>query len=385
MFQRQVKLSQSQSFFLFGARGVGKSTLLSQRFHAHERVHWIDLLKEENESRYLRSPDRLIHDVKAFKPKPDWIIIDEVQKVPKLLDIVHHLIETTKLNFVLTGSSARKLRRSSANLLAGRAFVYHLFPLTHLELGETFDLETVLNTGSLPRLFSLPVNDRSEFLRAYAQTYLREEILQEQLVRNGASFKDFLEIAALECGQSLNYSKLARDVGVDSKTIQTFFEILEDTLVGFRVPAFHRSVRKSQKSRPKFYIFDLGVKKAMEQSLDAKIIARTSAFGRAFEHFIVCEIQRLNEYFRKDFRLSHYQSTQGGEVDLILSKGRKILAIEIKSAATLDEVEVRRFSRVSAALKPSAKYLVSLDPTPTEIEDVRCLPWRQFMREVLID
>ena len=121
----------------------------------------------------------------------------------------------------------------------------------------------------------------------------------------------------------------------------------------------------------------------MERSLDAKITAQTSAFGRAFEHFIVCEIQRLNEYFRRDFRLSHYQSTQGGEVDLILSKGRKVLAVEIKSATRLDEVEIRRFSRVSEALKPSVKYLVSRDPTPSEVEDVRCLPWQEFMREVM--
>lgn len=383
MFPRIPKLSESHSFFLFGARGVGKSTLLLQRYR--EGVHRIDLLSEESETRYFKNPDRMRDDLLALKTRPKWIFIDEVQKIPKLLDVVHHLIETQKMRFILTGSSARKLRRYSANLLAGRAFVYNLFPLTHLELETEFDLQMVLNYGSLPHVFALNEADRAEFLRSYAQTYLREEILQEQLVRNGAAFRDFLEIAAQENGMSLNYSKLGRDLGIDSKTVQTFFEILEDTLLGFRVPSFHRSVRKSQKAQPKFYIFDLGVKKAMERSLDSRITPQTSVFGRAFEHFIFCEIFRLNEYFRKDFRISHYQSTQGGEIDLILSKGRVVIAIEIKSSTRIDEVEVRRFSRIASALKPKAKYLLSLDPTNCRLDDVQCLPWQTFMREVFCE
>lgn len=376
MIHRILKPSNSQSFFIFGARGTGKSTYLKKQFG--NDFHYINLLEDKWESRYYSNPDLLESDLAAIKPAPKWVVIDEVQKIPKILDIVHNLIENQNYKFVLTGSSARKLKRGSANLLAGRAFNYEMFPFTCWELGEKFDLEFVLRWGALPKVFSLTETDRAEYLRSYCQTYLKEEILQEQIVRNGGAFRDFLEIAAQENGKSLNFSKIARDVDVDVKTIQSFFQILEDTLIGFYLPAFHHSKRKSVKLQPKFYIFDLGIKKAMERSLQQDVVEGTTVYGQAFEHFIISEVYRLNSYMRWDFSLSQYQTSAGGELDLILTRGRKTIAIEIKSATSIDPVEVRKVKRVAEGLSANKVIYVSRDPVASEVDGVTCLHWKDF-------
>ena len=381
MFHRITKFSKSQSFFVFGARGTGKSTLLKERFL--KNAHYIDLLKDEWESRYIAKPDRLIEDIEGLKQKPEWVIIDEVQKIPKLLDVVHHLIESKKIKFILTGSSARKLKRGSGNLLAGRAFFYQLFPLTYRELEGVFDLQFVLDWGSLPHIYSFEdESDRIEYLRSYAQTYLKEEILQEQIVRNGVAFRQFLEVAAQENGMTLNFSKIARDVGVDYKTAQAFFQILEDTLVGFFLQAYSKSVRKSVKLQPKFYLFDCGIKKALDLTLKQSLVPKTNAYGRAFEHFIVLECFRLNQYTASDYKLSHYQTTAGGEIDLVLSRDKQVIAIEIKSSDKIDLVEVKKMSRVAEALKASKLFYVSQDKTRSKIGNVQCLYWKDFLEEI---
>lgn len=378
MVHRIIKPSKSQSFFIFGARGSGKSTYLKKQFS--DLFHYINLLEDKWESRYASKPDLLKNDLLAIRPKPQWVVIDEVQKVPKLLDTVHDLIESDNFKFILTGSSARKLKRGAANLLAGRAFNYEMFPFTHVELQEKFDLDFVLQWGALPKVFSLNEEDRSEYLRSYCQTYLKEEILQEQIVRNGAAFRNFLEVAAQENGKSLNFSKIARDIDVDTKTAQSFFQILEDTLVGFYLPAFHRSKRKSVKLQPKFYIFDLGIKKAMEKSLQQKVLPGTSVYGTAFEHFVICETFRLNSYWRLDYGLSHYQTSAGGEIDLILHRGRKTIAVEIKSTDSVDPVEVRKVARVAEGVNCSAIYYISRDPVDTLIEGIHCVSWQTFFK-----
>jgi predicted AAA+ superfamily ATPase len=190
----------------------------------------------------------------------------------------------------LTSSSARKLKRGSANLLAGRAFTYKLFPLTHLELAKQFDLNQALTYGTLPKLLEYEDNnDKVEFLRSYTQTYLREEIQIEQLVRRLNPFRDFLELAAQNNGEILNYTKISRDIGVDHKTVANYYQILEDTLVGFYLPPFHKSVRKRQLESPKFYLFDTGVKRALERSFNIPLNKRSYAYGKAFEHFVILE------------------------------------------------------------------------------------------------
>lgn len=377
MFLRQLKPSPRESFFIFGARGTGKSTFLRSEWK--QQHHYLSFLEDRWERRYSDQPDLLKADLLALNPRPTWVVIDEVQKVPKILDIVHDLIETESLRFVLTGSSARKLKKSHANLLAGRAFQYEMFPLTARELGDRFDLDEVLAWGSLPKLYSLDPADRAEYLRSYCQTYLREEILQEQIVRNGGAFRNFLEIAAQENGNALNFAKIAQGVGVDPKTVVTFFDILEDTLVGKTLPAYDRSARRSAGKRPKFYLFDLGIKRALEGSLDERLRPKTSSYGKAFEHFVVSEVIRLNSYSRKDYRLFHYQTNAGGEIDLVLKKGRSVLSVEIKSTRQVDLKEVAAFRRVSEGIDPTECFYVSQDPTPSRVEGVECLPWSGFL------
>ncbi len=380
MIHRLLSPSSARSFFVFGARGTGKSTFIK---HQWDQSHYyVNLLLDRWETRYSRSPDSLISDIEALKPKPKWVVIDEIQKVPKLLDIVHEMIESKKIKFALTGSSARKLKRGAANLLAGRAFQYELFPLTHRELKDKFNLESVLNWGSLPNVFELSSADRIEYLNSYTRTYLKEEILQEQIVRKSIIFSRFLEIAAQENGKSLNFAKIARDIGSDIKTVQSYFQVLEDTLIGMLIPAYNRSARKSVKHRPKFYIFDLGIKKAMEGSLDAPLTKRTSAYGMAFEHFCINEMIRLNSYSRSGYTFSHYQTTAGGEIDLILTKGKTIYSIEIKSSEAIDRVEVNKLERVAEALSPTRIFYLSQDKTSSKIGKVECMHWQSFMKQI---
>ena len=258
VFRRLLQIPRRHSFFLFGARGTGKTTWIREAF-GPDAALYLDLLDPETEDLYRRTPGRLEQQVRALPGSVEWILIDEVQRAPRLLDVAHRLIESTGKRFVLTGSSARKLRRGASNLLAGRAFVYSLYPLTVPELQDSFVLDDALRWGTLPGLFSLDADeDRRAYLRAYALTYLKEEIVAEQIVRRLDPFRQFLEVAAQSNGAIVNYANIARDVGADPKTVITYFSILEDTLVGFLLPAFHRSIRKQQRVNPKFYFFDTG-------------------------------------------------------------------------------------------------------------------------------
>src|SRR5690606_7834379 len=229
-------------------------------------------------------------------PSITTVVIDEVQKIPKLLDVVHRKIDESKragrsLRFILTGSSARKLRRGAANLLAGRADVYALFPLTAEELGESFSLEDALAFGTLPSLLDRDTTaSKNRYLEAYARTYLKEEIWNEHLVRKLDPFAQLLEIAAQMNGRVLNFASIGRDAGVDTKTVQSYFQILEDTLLGFFLPPYHASERKRETTNPKFYFFDTGVKRALERMLTVPVLPRTYAYGEAFEHWVILEI-----------------------------------------------------------------------------------------------
>ncbi len=381
MFLRYVKLTKLHSFFLFGLRGSGKSTLIRKQFKSAKSLY-IDLLESQTESRYAKNPDLLISDIKA-KAKIDWVIIDEIQKLPKLLDLVHKAIEELGVKFILTGSSARKLKRGGANLLAGRAFLNYLFPLTHQELADEFDLNSALAWGTLPKIFQFKESDdRIQFLHSYVQTYLKEEILIEQVVRNIQGFKNFLEVAAQMNGKTLNFAKIGRAAGVDSKTVQSFFQILEDTLLGFWLPAYHKSVRKSQKMQPKFYWADLGILRAIEGTLESKPVAGTSTYGQYFESFVVNEIFRANSYSQKNMKISHYQTSTGQEIDLVLSKANKIILVEIKSNTSVDAVEVAHLKRIASGFKNAEIYYISRDSQSSLIEGVRCLSWQNFIKEI---
>ncbi len=290
MFDRSIKLPKNNSFFLFGARGTGKTHLLKQRFEPPCSLY-IDLLDPEENDTYSLFPNTLVEQLAALPEKTEWVVIDEIQKIPKLLDLIHQQIESSRFKFALSGSSARKLKHGGANLLAGRAFVNHLFPLTIREIGEEFSLEHALAWGTLPRIFALDNDeDRRDFLRTYAHTYLREEISQEQVVRKLEPFRRFLFVAAQMSARIINFSKIAREVGASTPTVQTYFQVLEDTLVGFLLDPFHESIRKRQRGNPKFYFFDTGVQRALENTLTVELRPQTYAYGLAFEHFVINEI-----------------------------------------------------------------------------------------------
>lgn len=383
MFDRQLTFSQKSSFFLFGARGTGKTHLLKQRLQT-DNSWYIDLLNPDSARRYLLNPSLLVNELDAKSAAPKWIIIDEVQKVPALLDVVHYLIESRNQQFVLSGSSARKLRRNAANLLAGRAFVYHLFPFTATELGSSFEINEALMWGTLPRIYTLEnPSDKAEFLKAYANTYIKEEILEEQLLRNLLPFQRFLPIAAQMDGKIVNYASLARESGTTIPTIQNYFQILEDTLLGFMLPTFHESIRKRQLGSPKFYFFDNGVKRALSSDLTVELRPQTAQYGFAFEAWVINEIQRRQSYLRKDYRLSYLLTASDVEIDLIVERpGQMRAAIEIKSATNIAEQDVKNLRTLGKDIPNCELYCFSQDPIPKKFGDILCLPWQEGLTAI---
>lgn len=385
MVRRIQKLSNTSSLFLFGARGTGKSTLLRALIGQRDDVLWIDLLRDEDEEIYRKRPSQLTAELDTRKHSV--VVVDEVQKNPKLLDIVHLEIEKKRgVQFLLSGSSARKLKHGCANLLAGRAFTFHLFPLTSLELGDGFDLQQVLEFGSLPKLIELPDDlDKKRYLKAYVRTYLREEIQLEQIVRQLNPFQEFLEIAAQTNGKIINYSKIAKDLGVDDKTVKSYFQILVDTLIGDFLPSFHRSIRKRQREASKFYLFDTGIRRVLDNTINLPMTPKTFQYGNAFEHFIVLEFMRLNSYLELDFKFSYLRTKDDAEIDLIIERpGRADALVEIKSYASVDEHDVRKLKQfVDAWDKEVEGYLISNDPRAAVVHDVQCLHWRTALRQLL--
>ena len=383
MFSRLLQTTRRGSFFLFGARGTGKTTYIRDAF-APDASLYLDLLDPEVDDLHRRTPNRLEQQVRALPDSVQWILIDEVQRAPRLLDVAHRLIETTGKHFVLTGSSARKLRRGASNLLAGRAFVHNLYPLTVPELRDAFDLDDALRWGTLPRVYSLDTDeDRRAYLRAYALTYLKEEIVAEQIVRRLDPFRQFLEVAAQSNGTIVNYTNIARDVGADPKTVMSYFSILEDTLVGFLLPAFHRSIRKQQRVNPKFYFFDTGVKRALERMLDVPLNPGTYEYGKAFEHLVITQIVHLSRYRYPDWRFSYLQTGAGVEIDLVIERpGLPTVLIEIKSSERVDERDVRNLTRFIGDFPEPLALCISRDRTRMLIEGVLCVHWREALEEL---
>ena len=383
MFTRLLQTSRRNSFFLFGARGTGKTTWIRDAFDPDASLY-VDLLDPEVEDRYRRSPGRLESQVRALPPSVEWILIDEVQRAPRLLDVTHRLIESTGKRFVLTGSSGRKLKRGASNLLAGRAFVYSLYPLTVAELQDAFDLDDALRWGTLPKIYSLDsAEEKRAYLRAYALTYLREEIVAEQIIRRLDPFREFLEVAAQSNGTIVNYANIARDVGADPKTVISYFSILEDTLVGSLLPAYHRSIRKQQSANPKFYYFDTGVKRSLERTLDVPLQPGTYEYGKAFEHFVITQILHLSRYRYPDWRLFYLRTGAGVEIDLVIERpGMPEALIEIKSSERIDERDVRGLARFTRDFSDPLALCISRDPTRMRLDGVLCLHWREALEEL---
>ena len=361
----------------------GKTTWIQDAFDPDASMY-VDLLDPEMEDRYRRRPGLLEGEVRARPASVEWILIDEVQRVPRLLDVAHRLIESTGRRFVLTGSSGRKLRRGASNLLAGRAFVYNLYPLTVPELQEAFALDDALRWGTLPKTYSLEsAEDKRAYLRAYALTYLKEEIVAEQIIRRLDPFREFLEVAAQSNGAIVNYTNIARDVGADPKTVISYFSILEDTLVGFLLPSFHRSIRKQQSANPKFYYFDTGVRRSLERTLDVPLWTGTYEYGKAFEHFVIIQILHLSRYRYPDWRLSYLRTGAGAEIDLVIERpGMPEALIEIKSSERIDERDVRGLARFTRDFSDPLALCISRDPTRMLLDGVLCLHWREALEEL---
>jgi predicted AAA+ superfamily ATPase len=384
MYVRLIKPLNQKSFFLFGARGVGKSTYLRNYFQG-QRILWFDLLDADLEDRFTIDPKSFQQEVAGKIKDVDWIVIDEIQKCPKLLNYVQKFIVEEKAKFALTGSSARRLKQKGTNLLAGRAVTENLFPLTFLEIKEKFNLDEILQTGSLPEVvLSQNLEERHAFLRSYVLNYLKMEIQSEQWVRKIEPFRRFLPLAAQMNSKIINYTNLAKDIGVDTTTVQTYFDILEDTLVGFRLPAFHLSIRKQQRKAPKFYFFDLGVKRAAERCLDVPLKKGTYAYGEAFEHLVVLEIYRLAQYQKKDYELSYLLTKDGAEIDLIIHRpGKPFCLIEIKSKDKVDERDIKNLEHFRKDFENADFFLLSNDPIQKQIGHVRALHWKEGILEAL--
>ncbi len=389
MYSSTVNISKKHSFFLFGARGTGKSCLL-QRLFEPEKILWIDLLQPSEFEILNREPGDLSRRIEALNPKQTHIIIDEIQRIPKLLNLVHHHIESSKQSnkkrilFGLTGSSARKLGRGSANLLAGRALVYSLFPLTHIELENDFNMDHSLQWGTLPEVVNEPdVEIKRKILQAYTHTYLKEEVQAEQLIRKLDPFHLFLSIAAQMSGKIINYSSIARECGASDASVREYFHILEDTLIGFHLAPFHESIRKRQRQNPKFYIFDNGVLRSLSSRLTIPLASRTSSYGDAFENWLICEVYRLISYAENDFALSYLRTKDDAEIDLIIERpGLPKALVEIKSVTHIDSHDLTSLKAFARDVGNSEAFCLSQDPNSKIIDGIKVLPWRLGLKEL---
>ncbi|OGT64565.1 MAG: hypothetical protein A3J38_02080 [Gammaproteobacteria bacterium RIFCSPHIGHO2_12_FULL_45_9] len=360
---------------------MGKSTLLKKLFEPSQEPSqclWINLLLAAEEDRYLRNPDTLSAEVLALSEDQHYVVIDEIQKVPKLLDIVHQLVESTAKIFILSGSSARKLKKSSSNLLAGRAFVFNLAAFTFEELGEVFDLEVALTWGMLPKIYQLHTDTRrANYLKSYAHTYLKEEIWAEQFIRELSPFRYFLEVASQCNGKIINFSKIARDVGVDHKTVENYYSILEDTLLGFFLPAYDGSFRKQISKAPKFYLFDTGVTRALSRMLSVPVRERTNYYGDLFEQFIVCEIKKYINYYKDEYRITYLCDKNGQEIDLVVQRPAQLtLLIEIKSSNDVQLDQLKALATLKDDIPNSLAICLSRDQNKKVYGDITVWPWR---------
>jgi predicted AAA+ superfamily ATPase len=378
MFKRFLPLPSpgTETFFLWGPRQTGKSTLLRQ---AYGDGHWIDLLKADVFRRYLTRPETLREELDAEPPRArQQVVIDEIQKVPALLDEVHWLIENRRLHFALCGSSARKVKRGSANLLGGRALRYELHGLTAAELGRDFDLDRMLNHGTLPRIHASSRPRR--LLDAYVADYLKEEIAAEGLVRNLPIFSDFLDIAALSDGEIVNFSTIARECGVSSHTTRSHFQILEDTLLGRWLPAFRKRAKRRVIGAPKFYFADVGVVNRLARR--GELLPGSELYGKAFENWVFHELTAYVSYRDIDAPLSYWRLASGIEVDFIL--GDMQAAIEAKSSEriTRDHLKGLR-SLVEDHPRVGRRIVVCREPRARTTEDgIEILPVATFVKRL---
>jgi predicted AAA+ superfamily ATPase len=370
-----MDLPEGQSAFLWGPRKTGKSTWLKQTFPAAIRY---DFLKTDLVLRFSKQPSLLREELLAVSADSlrEPVILDEVQKVPALLDEVHWLIENKGIRFILCGSSARKLKQGHANLLGGRAWRFEMYPLISSEIGEV-DLLKALNNGLLPAHYFEAQPRRS--LKAYVQDYLTEEIRAEGLVRNLPAFARFLDSMGYSHGELTNFANIARDCGVDAKTVRSYYEILEDTLLGrFVAPYVGKAGRQSIISAEKFYLCDVGVAGYLSKRLIPE--CKGESFGHAFEHFILMELWAHRAYTEKDYKIRFWRTKAGYEVDFILGDGE--VAVEVKGTSRVDRADVKAIRAFASESSPRKCIVVCNEARARQHENIIILPWREFLAQL---
>ena len=362
----EIDLPPGKSAFLWGPRQVGKTWWLRRRFPA-DRVRHIDLLQTDVFAELASRPALL---------RERWdgrlTVIDEVQKLPVLLDEVHGLMESRGASFVLTGSSARKLRRGHANLLGGRAWRFEMGPLSSREI-VAFDLDRAVVTGLLPSHYLSAEPDRE--LRAYIGDYLKEEIAAEAAVRNIPAFSEFLRAAALTNAELLSYTNLARDCGVSAKVVKGYFEILEDTLLGARLPPWRRSIKRRLIQTEKFYFFDVGIANHLARR---RPVPGSADYGKSFEHVMLMEILNYRRYRAPELEVAYWRTAAGQEVDFIL--GDMDVAVECKSSSRVHAGDLAGLRALGEEHPHCRRLVVCTEAEPRRLEEgIEVLPWRTFL------
>src|SRR3989338_295338 len=369
-YNRELNLTgilAKKSIFLFGPRTVGKTYLIRQQLGKEALL--INLLNSEMYLRLSSNPSLIRGIISDSKKK--LIVIDEIQRIPELLNEVHDLIETQKLRFLLTGSSARKLRGRGINLLAGRAWQANLFPLTSSEI-KKFNLSRYLQFGGLPAVYGSKYPE--EELDAYVNTYLKEEIQAESLIRKIPAFTRFLQVAALTSCQMINFSNIASDAAAPLSTVREYYQILQDTLVGFMLPAWTKSKKRKAITTAKFYFFDIGVRNAIAGI--KKIDPLSEIYGQAFEHFLILETRAYLSYRRVKKEISYWRSKNGHEVDLII--GNEI-AIEIKSTKSVADRHLKNLNYLAEEKITKRHILVSQDNLNRKSGKIEIMHWQKFL------
>lgn len=365
----ELNLPHGKSAFLWGPRKVGKTYWIS---HTLSGAEIIDLLKTDTLAEYISRPALLRERYQNHK---GLIVIDEVQKIPPILDEVHWLIENKGMSFLLTGSSARKVRRGHANLLGGRAWRRTMNPLSYMEVTD-FNLERIMVSGLLPPHY-LSINP-VEDLRSYIADYLKEEIVAEALTQNIPAFNEFLRVAAITSSELINYVNIARETGVSHKVVRTYFDILEDTYLGFRIPPWKKSKNRRMITTEKFYLFDVGV---------ANYLARrqpkigSQEFGKAFEHYILMELKAYQSYRNPDMPVTFWRTSTGREVDFIL--GDKEVAIEIKGSSRIHEGDIGTLQALLEDGPVKKCCIVCLEKQPRQLTiNIEAIPWQMFIERL---
>ena len=364
---------QDKSIFLFGPRGTGKTTLLQSFI---KQSIYIDLLDFTTYRDLLANPSRLRNQIpENYK---GWIIIDEVQKIPALLNEIHRLIERDHVKFILTGSSARSLRKKGVNLLAGRALTYHLFPLTACELSANFSLTKSLQYGHLPAIFSEP--SPQEYLQSYLQTYLKEEIIQEGITRNLTAFSYFLEVVSFSQGSLINSTEIGKEIGIDRKTVENYLCILEDLLIATRLTVFSRKAERRLVTHSKFYFFDAGVFRHIRPQ--GPLDKPSEIDGATLETLIFQEIIAINHYFQYEYSINFWRTSAGAEVDFVLYGPHGLIAIEVKNSAKIHTRDFKSLKLFQEDYPMAKLFLLNRGSRKEYFDNIQVWPVEEFLKSL---